>query len=91
VIIIISSRPSIVFSSFLLASQIWLPLTSVHVQKLYFFSLTYSYVISGKDHALLEMWNPLGVVGVISAFNFPLAVFGWNNAIALVCGNTTLW
>ena len=48
-------------------------------------------VISGKDHALLEIWNPLGVVGVISAFNFPLAVFGWNNAIALVCGNTTLW
>jgi len=47
--------------------------------------------VSGKDHALLEMWNPLGVVGVISAFNFPLAVFGWNNAIALVCGNTTLW
>jgi len=37
------------------------------------------------------MWNPVGVVGVISAFNFPLAVFGWNNAIALVCGNTMLW
>jgi len=49
------------------------------------------FVVSGTDHALLEMWNPLGVVGVISAFNFPLAVFGWNNAIALVCGNTTLW
>jgi aldehyde dehydrogenase family 7 protein A1 len=44
-----------------------------------------------KDHMLLEIWNPLGVVGVISAFNFPVAVFGWNNAIALVCGNTTLW
>jgi aldehyde dehydrogenase family 7 protein A1 len=44
-----------------------------------------------KDHALLEIWNPLGVVGVISAFNFPVAVFGWNNAIALICGNTTLW
>jgi aldehyde dehydrogenase family 7 protein A1 len=44
-----------------------------------------------KDHVLLEMWNPLGVIGVISAFNFPVAVFGWNNAIALVCGNTTLW
>jgi aldehyde dehydrogenase family 7 protein A1 len=43
------------------------------------------------NHALMEVWNPLGVVGVISAFNFPLAVFGWNNAIALVCGNTTLW
>jgi len=47
--------------------------------------------ISGREHALLEIWNPLGVVGVISAFNFPVAVFGWNNAIALVCGNTTLW
>jgi aldehyde dehydrogenase family 7 protein A1 len=44
-----------------------------------------------SEHALMEVWNPLGTVGVISAFNFPLAVFGWNNAIALVCGNTTLW
>ena len=35
-------------------------------------------------HALFEMWNPLGVIGIISAFNFPVAVFGWNNAIALV-------
>ena len=36
------------------------------------------------DHALLEMWNPLGTIGVISAFNFPVAVYGWNNALALV-------
>lgn len=42
-------------------------------------------------HALLEAWNPLGVVGVISAFNFPVAVYGWNNAIALVCGDTLIW
>jgi len=42
-------------------------------------------------HALLECWNPLGVIGIISAFNFPVAVFGWNNAIAMVCGNTMLW
>lgn len=35
-------------------------------------------------HALLEHWNPLGVVGVISAFNFPIAVYGWNSAIAMV-------
>jgi aldehyde dehydrogenase family 7 protein A1 len=42
-------------------------------------------------HFLMEQWNPLGVVGVISAFNFPCAVFGWNNAISLICGNTTLW
>ena len=39
----------------------------------------------------MEQWNPLGIVGVISAFNFPCAVFGWNNAISLVCGNVTLW
>lgn len=37
-------------------------------------------------HVLLETWNPLGCVGVISAFNFPVAVYGWNNAIALICG-----
>ncbi|KAH7731281.1 aldehyde dehydrogenase (NAD+) [Aphelenchoides avenae] len=42
-------------------------------------------------HALLEQWNPLGVVGVISAFNFPCAVYGWNNALALVCGNALVW
>lgn len=43
------------------------------------------------DHVLMENWNPLGTVGIISAFNFPMAVFGWNNAIALVCGNTMVW
>jgi len=42
-------------------------------------------------HVLLEQWNPLGIVGVISAFNFPCAVFGWNHAISLICGNVTLW
>ena len=35
-------------------------------------------------HVLLEQWNPLGVIGVISAFNFPIAVYGWNSAIAMV-------
>ena len=35
-------------------------------------------------HALLETWNPLGTVGVITAFNFPVAVYGWNSAIAMV-------
>lgn len=45
----------------------------------------------GPGHFLMEQWNPLGVIGVISAFNFPHAVFGWNNAISLVCGNVTLW
>jgi hypothetical protein len=34
---------------------------------------------------LLETWNPLGIIGIITAFNFPAAVFGWNNAISLVC------
>lgn len=42
-------------------------------------------------HALIEMWNPLGTIGIITAFNFPVAVYGWNNAIAMVCGNTMLW
>lgn len=36
------------------------------------------------EHVLLENWNPLGVVGVISAFNFPVAVYGWNSSIAMV-------
>ncbi len=43
------------------------------------------------EHKLLETWHPLGVVGVISAFNFPMAVFAWNAALALVCGNTLVW
>ncbi|EDM14488.1 aldehyde dehydrogenase family 7, member A1, isoform CRA_a [Rattus norvegicus] len=42
-------------------------------------------------HALMEQWNPLGLVGIITAFNFPVAVFGWNNAIALITGNVCLW
>lgn len=44
-----------------------------------------------REHVLLEQWNPLGIVGVISAFNFPLAVYGWNAALALVTGNCVLW
>lgn len=42
-------------------------------------------------HFLMEQWNPIGVVGVISAYNFPCAVFGWNNSLSLVCGNVTIW
>ncbi|MFC5995598.1 aldehyde dehydrogenase family protein [Pseudonocardia hispaniensis] len=42
-------------------------------------------------HRLAETWHPLGVVGVISAFNFPAAVWSWNAAIALVCGDTVVW
>ncbi len=44
-----------------------------------------------RMHRLQEQWHPLGVVGVISAFNFPVAVWSWNTAIALVCGDTVLW
>ena len=43
------------------------------------------------DHRMYEQWHPLGVVGVISAFNFPVAVWSWNAAIAAVCGDATLW
>lgn len=42
-------------------------------------------------HRLMETWHPIGVVGIISAFNFPVAVYSWNTAIALVCGNTVVW
>jgi aldehyde dehydrogenase (NAD+) len=42
-------------------------------------------------HRLVETWHPLGVVGVITAFNFPVAVWAWNTAIALVCGDTVVW
>ncbi len=43
------------------------------------------------DHRMMETWHPLGVVGIISAFNFPVAVWSWNSALALVCGNSTVW
>lgn len=42
-------------------------------------------------HRMMETWHPLGVVGVISAFNFPVAVWAWNAALALVCGNALVW
>ena len=42
-------------------------------------------------HRLMETWHPLGVVAVISAFNFPSAVWSWNTAIALVCGDSVVW
>ncbi|OAY64218.1 aldehyde dehydrogenase family 7 member B4 [Ananas comosus] len=43
------------------------------------------------NHMMMEVWNPLGIVGVITAFNFPCAVLGWNACIALVCGNCVVW
>ena len=42
-------------------------------------------------HRMMEQWHPLGVVGIISAFNFPVAVWAWNSALAAVCGNATVW
>jgi aldehyde dehydrogenase (NAD+) len=42
-------------------------------------------------HRMYEQWHPLGVVGVISAFNFPVAVWSWNALIAMVCGDTIVW
>ena len=42
-------------------------------------------------HRMYEQWHPLGVVGVISAFNFPVAVWSWNSMLAWVCGNTCIW
>jgi aldehyde dehydrogenase (NAD+) len=42
-------------------------------------------------HRMMEQWHPLGVVGVVSAFNFPVAVWSWNTALALVCGDTVVW
>lgn len=42
-------------------------------------------------HRMYEQWHPLGITGIISAFNFPVAVWSWNAALAWVCGNTTIW
>jgi aldehyde dehydrogenase (NAD+) len=44
-----------------------------------------------EQHRMYEQWHPLGPVGVITAFNFPMAVWSWNAAIAAVCGNPTIW
>ncbi len=44
-----------------------------------------------SEHRMMETWHPLGVVGIISAFNFPVAVWSWNSALALVCGNACVW
>jgi aldehyde dehydrogenase (NAD+) len=43
------------------------------------------------QHRLMEQWHPLGIVGIITAFNFPVAVWAWNSALAAVCGDATLW
>ncbi len=53
----------------------------------------YGYTIASErpEHRMMETWHPLGVVGVISAFNFPVAVWSWNTALALICGNAVVW
>ena len=53
----------------------------------------YGLVIASErpDHRMIEQWHPLGPVAVISAFNFPLAVWAWNAALALVCGDPVIW
>ena len=43
------------------------------------------------EHRMYEQWHPLGVVGCITAFNFPIAVWAWNAAISAICGNVTIW
>ncbi|MGI8437694.1 MAG: L-piperidine-6-carboxylate dehydrogenase [Chthoniobacterales bacterium] len=43
------------------------------------------------NHRLMEQWHPLGIIGIISAFNFPVAVWSWNAALAAVCGDATIW
>ncbi|RZK41628.1 MAG: aldehyde dehydrogenase family protein [Pedobacter sp.] len=43
------------------------------------------------NHRMYEQWHPLGIVGIISAFNFPVAVWAWNTALAWVCGNVCIW
>ena len=43
------------------------------------------------QHRMYEQWHPLGLVGTISAFNFPVAVYAWNACIAAVCGNVNIW
>jgi aldehyde dehydrogenase (NAD+) len=42
-------------------------------------------------HRMMEQWHPLGIVGIVTAFNFPVAVWSWNSALAAVCGDSTIW
>ncbi|WP_426036805.1 aldehyde dehydrogenase family protein [Cypionkella sp. TWP1-2-1b2] len=53
----------------------------------------YGYTIASErpSHRMMETWHPIGVIGVISTFNFPVAVWSWNTALALVCGNAVVW
>ena len=53
----------------------------------------YGYTMASErsQHRLYDQYHPLGVVGIITAFNFPVAVWSWNAMMATVCGNATLW
>jgi len=55
--------------------------------------MLYGYTMHSEraEHRMYEQWHPLGVVGVISAFNFPVAVWAWNACLAAICGNATVW
>jgi aldehyde dehydrogenase (NAD+) len=55
--------------------------------------MLYGYTMHSErpGHRMYEQWHPLGLVGVISAFNFPVAVWAWNSFLSAVCGNVTLW
>lgn len=55
--------------------------------------MLYGKVIASERplHRLMEQWHPLGVVGIITAFNFPVAVWAWNAFLAAICGNTVIW
>ena len=61
-------------------------------------ALGMSRTISGKiipserpEHMMMEIWNPIGILGLITAFNFPVAVAGWNAALAFICGDSIIW
>jgi aldehyde dehydrogenase (NAD+) len=53
----------------------------------------YGLIIASErtNHRMMEQWHPLGPVGIVTAFNFPVAVWAWNAALALVCGNPVIW
>jgi aldehyde dehydrogenase (NAD+) len=53
----------------------------------------YGFTIASErtNHRMMEQWHPLGPVGIVTAFNFPVAVWAWNAALALVCGNPVIW
>jgi aldehyde dehydrogenase (NAD+) len=62
------------------------------------FSLGQSRMLYGRtlvserpEHRMMEQWHPLGVVGIVTAFNFPVAVYSWNAFLAAICGNTVIW